>query len=142
MLKKNKSKNLFLEDDDVIVIDKKTKRRLERQRAREEQQRQAAEEEASAAAAAEASVQEDEPADDAMSQIARLCQENNWRQAVLTCRAAIQECSREGKEDMVMPLTFALAKLEMSLRRQMASAFIANAREMLKKEYLLDVGEE
>jgi hypothetical protein len=30
-------------------------------------------------------------------------------------------------------------KVECSLRRQMAAAFIVKAQEMLKKEYLLDV---
>ena len=80
--------------------------------------------------------------DDTMSQIARLCQENNWREAVLTCRAAIRECQEAGREDMPMLLSGALEKLEMSLRRQMAAAFIVNARELLNKEYLLDVGEE
>ena len=140
MVKKGKSKNLYFEDDDVIVIDKKTKRRLERQRAREEQ-RQAAVEAEKVVEAEEASPQED-VADDAMSQIARLCQENNWREAVLTCRGAMAECRETGREDMLMLLTGALEKLEMSLRRQMASAFIVNAKKMLNKEYLLDVGEE
>ena len=140
MVKKGKSKNLYFEDDDVIVIDKKTKRRLERQRAREEQ-RQAAAEAEKAAEVVEETPQEDS-ADDAMSQIARFCQENNWREAVLTCRNAIRECEEGGREDMLVLFTGALEKLEMSLRRQMASAFIVNAKELLKKEYLLDVGEE
>ena len=140
MVKKGKSKNLYFEDDDVIVIDKKTKRRLERQRAREEQ-RQAAAEAEKAAEVVEEAPQEDS-ADDAMSQIARFCQENNWREAVLTCRKAIRECEEGGREDMQVLFIGALEKLEMSLRRQMASAFIVNAKELLKKEYLLDVGEE
>ena len=140
MLKKNKSKNVFFDDDDVVVIDKKTKRRMER--ARREQQRQAEAEAAeSASASVEESVVEEEPADDAMAQLARFGQESNWREAVLTCRRAIRECEADGREEMVLPLQMALEKLEMSLRRQMAAAFMIRAKEMLKKEYLLDVGE-
>ena len=146
MLKKKQSRNLTFEDDDVIVMDKKTKRRLERQRMREEERRQAeakAEaEQAAELAAQQTATEEAEEADDAMSQIARLGQANNWREAVLVCRRTIRECQEDGRDEMVLPLTFALAKLEMSLRRQMASAFMVSARKMLKKEYLLDVGEE
>jgi hypothetical protein len=40
-----------------------------------------------------------------------------------------------------MGLEMAYQKVERSLRRQMTAAFIVSAKEMLKKEYLLDVGQ-
>ena len=118
------------------VIDKKTKRRLERAKNRENQQQRALEEEKAPQA---------EEANDVMSRIAVLCQENRWREAVLTARQALAE-AENGEEnensEFVLPLTMAVSKLEMSLKRQMAAAFLNKAEEMLKKEYLLDVGEQ
>jgi len=128
MAKKNR---IYEIDEDDVVIDKKTKRRLERAKNRENQQRQQVEE----------AVVEEDSSSDTMSQIALLCQQNCWREAVLIGRAALAEATQEGKDDMIIPLSMAMEKLEMSLRRQMASAFLSNAKEMLKKEYLLDVGE-
>ena len=47
----------------------------------------------------------------------------------------------DGKEDMAVSLSMALQKIDRSLRRQMAASFIAAAKDMLQKEYLLDVGQ-
>ena len=132
MAKKNRIYD-FEEEDDV-VIDKKTKRRLERAKNRESQQRKQEEEETP-------QQPEEESGPDIMSQIALLCQENRWREAVLLGRGALKEAEAEGKEEVAFSLSMALEKIEMSLRRQMASAFMSKAKEMLKKEYLLDVGE-
>ena len=131
MAKKNRLYDY--DDEDDVVIDKKTKRRLERAKNRETQQRRQEEETLEAPA--------EDTGPDIMSQIALLCQENRWREAVLMGRNALAEAEAEGKEEVSLPLSMALVKIEMSLRRQMASAFMSKAKEMLKKEYLLDVGE-
>ena len=135
MAKKNRIYD-FDDEDDIVVIDKKTKRRLERAKNRETQQRAQEEE------AVPAQPQED---NDIMSKIAVLCQENRWREAVLTARQALAEAeSNEGDEnsDFILPLQMAVGKLEMSLKRQMAAAFLNKAEEMLNKEYLQNVGEQ
>ena len=121
------------DDEEEMVIDKKTKRRLERAKNREIQQRKQEEE--------VVEPEEQDAGPDIMSQIALLCQENRWREAVLMGRNALAEAKDEGREDVAMPLEIALVKIEMSLRRQMAAAFMNKAKEMLKKEYLLNVGE-
>ena len=131
MAKKNRIYDF--DDEDDVVIDKKTKRRLERAKNRESQQRRQEEE------VAEEPVED--TGSDIMSEIALLCQENRWREAVLMGRNALAEAEADGKEEVSLPLSMALVKIEMSLRRQMASAFMSKAKEMLKKEYLLDVGE-
>ncbi len=135
MAKKNRIYD-FDDEDDIVVIDKKTKRRMERAKNRESQQQRPVEEE---------SAPPQEEGTDVMSKIAALCQENRWREAVLTGRQALAEAENsDGDEnsDFVLPLTMAVSKLEMSLKRQMAAAFLNKAEEMLKKEYLLNVGEQ
>ena len=97
MSKKNKIYD-FDDEDDIVVIDKKTKRRLERAKNRESQQQKAVEEE---------DVKQPEESNDVMSQIAELCQENRWREAVLTARKALAEAeSAEGEDgdDALLPL--------------------------------------
>ena len=134
MAKKNRIYD-FDDEDDIVVIDKKTKRRLERAKNRESQQHTQEE---------EAAPQPQEE-NDVMSKIALLCQENRWREAVLTARQALAEAeSNEGDEnsDFILPLQMAVGKLEMSLKRQMAAAFLNKAEEMLNKEYLPNVGEQ
>jgi hypothetical protein len=81
------------------------------------------------------------PADDTMSRCALLCQEQRWREAALLCRTASQKALAEGKPELAAGLQGALRKIEYSLRRQMAAAFVATVRDWLNKEYLLDVGE-
>lgn len=118
-------KNHILEDDDEdTVIDKKSKRRLAK--SRELQQRTQNQSEPS-------------PHDDTMSQVALFCQEQRWREALALCLKAIAKAQEEGREDAVAGLSMASHKIECSLRRQMAAAFVVKAQEMLKKEYLLDV---
>lgn len=79
--------------------------------------------------------------DDAMSRCALLCQEQRWREAALLCRNMSQKALDEGKPELAAGLQGALRKIEYSLRRQMAAAFVVTIRDWLKKEYLLDVGE-
>ena len=135
MAKKNRIYD-FDDEDDIVVIDKKTKRRLERAKNRQSQQQRALEEE---------NIPQPDEGNDVMSRIAVLCQENRWREAVLTARQALAEAENGDENensDFVVPLTMAVSKLEMSLKRQMAAAFLNKAEEMLKKEYLLNVGEQ
>ncbi len=87
---------------------------------------------------------ESEPAaqpEDAMSQCALLCQENRWREAALLMRRTSAKAKKDGKEELSASLELALQKIEYSLRRQMATAFIVAVKGVLKKEFLLDVGE-
>ncbi|HPY89520.1 MAG TPA: hypothetical protein PLT23_02260 [Lentisphaeria bacterium] len=79
--------------------------------------------------------------DDTMSRVVEFCQELRWREAVLLCRTAQAKAEEEGREELAFSLSLALPKLEWSLRRQIAAAFIHEAKAMLKKEYLLDVGQ-
>ncbi len=79
--------------------------------------------------------------DDTMSRVVELCQELRWREAVLLCRTAQVKAAEDGREDLAFSLSLALPKLEWSLRRQIAASFIQEAKAMLKKEYLLDVGQ-
>ena len=90
MAKKNRKYD-FDDEDDIVVIDKKTKRRLERAKNRENQQQRALEEETAPAPAPE-------EGKDVMSQIASLCQENRWREAVLTARKTLAE-AENGEEN-------------------------------------------
>jgi len=78
--------------------------------------------------------------DDAMSQCVALCQKQQWRDAVLLCRKMGDKARREGKKDLAETLKNASHKIEFSLRRQMAAALLSDAAELLKREYLLDVG--
>lgn len=78
--------------------------------------------------------------DDAMSQCVALCQKQQWRDAVLLCRRMGDKARREGKKDLADTLKNASHKIEFSLRRQMAAALLSDAAELLKREYLLDVG--
>ena len=116
------------EDDDELVMDKKTKRKqakANRMLQQQQQQQKAPEEEGG----------------DTMSQVAVLCQNGKWREAVLLCRKALETATAEGKDDLQMTLEMALPKLEYSLRRQQAAALISSSKVMLQKEYHLDVGE-
>lgn len=79
--------------------------------------------------------------DDIMSRVVELCQELRWRDAVLLCRKAQAKAAEENREELAFSLSLALPKLEWSLRRQIAAVFIQEAKAMLKKEYLLDVGQ-
>lgn len=78
--------------------------------------------------------------DDTMSQCVALCQNQQWREAVLLCRKMGDKARREGKKDLAETLKNASHKIEFSLRRQMAAALMSDAAELLKREYLLDAG--
>jgi hypothetical protein len=79
--------------------------------------------------------------DDTMSRCALLCQEQRWREAALLCRSMSRKALEEGKPELAAGLQGALRKIEYSLRRQMAAAYVVAVRDWLNKEYLLDVGE-
>ena len=113
-----------IDDDSNEVLDKKSKRKLAKASRTKEQQRQ----------------QQGESSGDTMSQVALLCQENNWRKAVQVCRIARAKAEEEGKDSTMFEMV--LQKLERSLRRQMAASFISASQAMLKKENLLDVGQQ
>ena len=78
--------------------------------------------------------------DDAMTRCVALCQEGRWREAVLLCRQLREKAESDGRAEIALSLSGALHKIEYSLRRQMAAALVESARNLLKKEYLLDVG--
>ena len=121
MARKN---HILVDDGEDAVIDKKSKRRLAK--SREQQQRSQNQSEPS-------------PQDDTMSQVALFCQEQRWREALTMCLNAIAKAQEEGRQDAVAGLSMASHKIECSLLRQMAAAFVIKAQELLKKEYLLDV---
>ena len=79
---------------------------------------------------------------DPMTQCVTLCQEQRWREALLLCRRICAKAEKEGNDDLYASLSGAQTKIEYSLRRQMAAALITSAKELLAKEYLLDVGEQ
>ena len=81
---------------------------------------------------------EKQPAD-AMSQCVLLCREQRWREALLLCRRMSAKAQEEGNPDLYVSLGGAQAKIEYSLRRQMAASYLKSTRQMLVKEYLLDV---
>ncbi len=121
MARKN---NITDNDPEEGVIDKKSKRRL----AKSKEQKQRSQNQPESA-----------PPDDTMSNVALFCQEQRWREALALCLQAIAKAESEGRQDAVAGISMASHKIECSLRRQMAAAFIVKAQEMLKKEYLLDV---
>ncbi len=85
--------------------------------------------------------QQQQAANDPMNQCVRLCQEQRWREALLLCRRVRSEADSTGKNDLYNSLSGAQNKIEYSLRRQMATALVEAAKDVLAKEYLLDVGE-
>jgi hypothetical protein len=122
-------------EDDDLVLDKKTKRRLERA-AREREAQQQREEEKTARENPEEAAQ-----NDLMSQIALLCQECRWREALLLGRRTVREATEAGHADMAAGLSAALEKIEKSMRRQMVAGLVEMSQEMLKKEFFPDVCE-
>ncbi len=78
---------------------------------------------------------------DVMSQCVNLCQAQRWREALLLCRRTCEKARNRQESDVYAGLMAAQAKIDRSLRRQMAAALIDKAAELLQKEYLLDVSE-
>ena len=64
----------------------------------------------------------------------------SWSQPMHLLRRTEKRAKSDGKEGLAVALRMAGAKVEFSLRRQMAAALIKAGGELLRKEYLLDVG--
>lgn len=77
---------------------------------------------------------------DLLSQTVLLCQAQRWREAAGICRRVLDRARNDGNEELAATLSGALAKIENSLRRQMAAAAVAETRRLLAEEFLLDVG--
>lgn len=78
---------------------------------------------------------------DLLSQCVMLCQTQRWREAALLCRRVQNRAASDGNEDLVQSLAGARTKIDFSLRRQMTAAAVIAVRQLLAKEFLLDVGE-
>ncbi len=86
------------------------------------------------------SKQENTPVDP-MSQCVAFCQEQRWREATDLFIQMCDKAAKDGNQAMHDSLSAARLKVEYSLRRQMAASLIHGAKQMLAKEFLLDVGE-
>jgi len=84
---------------------------------------------------------DDSAAFDPMSECAALCQQGKWREALILCRNECDKAETRGNDELAQSLNMAQAKIEYSLRREMAAALINSGKKVLAKEYLLDVGE-
>jgi len=124
--------------ESLEVVGKKAQKRLAKAAAKAAAQARAAEEARAQGGSSKSSAPQP---DDAMSRCALLCQEQRWREAAQLCRSMSQKALDEGRPEVAASLQGALRKIEYSLRRQMAAAFIVTVRDWLNKEYLLDVGE-
>jgi len=78
---------------------------------------------------------------DLLSQCVMLCQAQRWREAALLCRRVQNRAASDGNDDLVQSLAGARTKIDFSLRRQMTAAAVNAVRQLLAKEFLLDVGE-
>ena len=81
------------------------------------------------------------PGTDLLSQCVRLCQSQRWREAALLCQRVQNRATNDGNDDLALSLAGARVKIDFSLRRQMAAAAVHSVRQLLAKEFLLDVGE-
>lgn len=77
---------------------------------------------------------------DLFSQCVLLCQKQQWREAALLGRRIRARALSEGNLELVTSIDVALAKIDYSLRRQMAAAAVRATAHLLAKEFLLDVG--
>jgi hypothetical protein len=80
------------------------------------------------------------PGTDLLSQTVLLCQEQRWREAALVCQRLLDRARHDGNVDLEQSMTMAMVKIEYSLRRQMAAAAVDATRQLVAKEFLLDVG--
>lgn len=132
--------NHIVEEIDDSLLDRKAKRRLAKTRAQQQlQQQQQQQQQKQQQQASKPKAEESGPGDDIMSRVALLCQEQDWRAALSLCLQGIAQAESEGRSDAALGLRMASQKIECSLRRQMAAAFIVSAKKLLNKEYLLDV---
>ncbi len=76
-----------------------------------------------------------------MTTCVELCQQSRWREALVVCRETSAIAKSEGNGELVSGLAAAAVKIEKNVRREMVGSVIDAARQMLAKEYLLDVGE-
>ena len=77
-----------------------------------------------------------------MTRCVTLCQENCWREAAQVGNQIIVLARESGNDALADGFEQgAMQKIEYSLKRQMVACLITNAREFLKKEFLLDVAE-
>ena len=79
--------------------------------------------------------------EDNMTQCVALCQELRWREATILCRRMCARAKSDGNTELLESLSAAQLKIEYSLRRQMAAALTRSVKDLLEKEYLLDVGQ-
>ena len=97
------------DDGEDLLLSKKAKRKLAK---------------VAKTPAANSKVEQDEPpADDIMSRMALLCQDGRWREAALLChqRMAAEASDDQSDGSFLEPVC---RKIEKSLRRQMAAAFL------------------
>jgi len=129
-----KKKNTIEFDDDDLILDRKAKRKLARSIEKEKKEKQTQQE------ASEKKSEEPVIPTDIMSRVAMLCQNMQWREALLLCREGLGKAKEEQNEDAEFGLSMAVQKIDHSLRRQMATALIVASKDLLNKEYLLNVG--
>ncbi len=79
------------------------------------------------------------PENDPMSECVSLCQKQRWREAAKLCMTMRDKAANNKKHELNATLAGALVKIEYSLRRQMAAAFVSASNNLLAKEFLLDV---
>ncbi len=80
-------------------------------------------------------------APDLMSQCVLFCQSQRWREASQLMRRLQDRALADGNTELAASLEGARAKIDFSLRRQMAAAAVHKTQELLAKEFLLDVVE-
>jgi hypothetical protein len=78
---------------------------------------------------------------DLVSLMVLCCQEQRWRDAAVVCRRILEKARNDGNAELAQSMAGAKAKIDYSLRRQMAVACVLSVQELLAKEFLLDVAE-
>ena len=78
---------------------------------------------------------------DLVSLMVLCCQEQRWRDAAVVCRRILEKAHNDGNAELAQSMAGARAKIDYSLRRQMAAACVQSVQELLAKEFLLDVAE-
>jgi len=129
-----KKKNTIDFDDDDLILDRKAKRKLARSIKKEKKEKQTQQ------GTSEKKPEEPAIPTDIMSRVALLCQNMQWREALLLCRSGLDKAKEDQNEDAEFGLSMAMQKIDHSLRRQMVTALIVASKDMLNKEYLLNVG--
>ncbi len=89
----------------------------------------------------DSSAQQQFPPGDSLNDCVALCQEQRWREALALCRRLYERAEKNNDAEMLTSLENARVKIEYSLRRQMSASLIAASKQLLEKEFLLDVSE-